>query len=164
MRLEDTDIQSQVGSVVTYVAPEPIGAAVFRYFAQAIGDPFEVRYEGSGDPLEHSEELIAPPTLIFETNQDTNRGPDHNGFTGHCWDGIPHGAVWIRGGNEYRIGRPVVPDDVLHVTWTLIDARTITTRDGRLMVQITSEANFKSQDGDWLGWNREDMFIADPVT
>ena len=158
MRLHDTDLLSQVGSEITYLSPEPIGAASFRYFAEAIGDLCtDDRYDAEPE----SPKPVAPPTLIFETNFYTGRRPDRNGYTGHAWGGIPDEAVWIRGGNEYRIGRPVKPDDRLRVTWRLIRVRDITTKEGRELVQVTSEADFHSLEGDWLGWNREVMFLAD---
>jgi len=162
VRLEDTGLLAQIGSVASYVAPEALGAAAFRYFAQAIGDATGHRHAMTDDSPGCEAAPVASPTLIFETNQYTGRDPDRHGFTGHAWDGIPSEAVWIRGGNEYRIGRPVRPEDRLHVTWTLVAARTVTTQDGRTMVQFTSEADYRSEAGDWLGWNRETMFLADP--
>lgn len=160
MRTADTRLTQQLGSSVTYVALEPVGAATFRYFAEAVGD-LDPRYLSA--PNGGAEDVpTAPPTLLFETNQYTGRRPDANGYSGHTWDGIPATAVWIRGGNEYRLGRPVRPSDRLKVTWTLVGVRDVTTREGREMIQVTSEADFRSTDGDWLGWTRETMFLADP--
>jgi hypothetical protein len=159
MHARDTGLMAQIGSEVVYLAPEPIGAAAFRYFAEAIGD-HDPQYRW-GDPASGSSGQIAPPTLLFESNHYTGRRPDRNGYSGHTWDGIPPEAVWIRGGNEYRIGRPVRPEDRLRVTWRLVGVRDVTTRDGRDLVQITSEVDFRSMEGDWLGWNREIMFLAD---
>lgn len=158
MRLHDTDLLAQVGSEVLYVSPEPIGAAAFRYFTEAVGDPGTAYRRGSESG---GSGPVAPPTLIFETNFYTGRRPDRNGYAGHAWEGIPDGAVWIRGGNEYRMGRPVKPEDRLKVTWRLMQVREITTREGRELVQVTSEADYYSLEGDWLGWNREVMFLAD---
>jgi acyl dehydratase len=162
MRLEDTTLLDQVGREVVYVAPDPLGTAAFRYFASAIGD-HNPRY--LDDEVARSlgyDGCVAPPTLVCETNQYTARAPDESGYVGHSWPGIPPEAVWIRGGNDYRLGRAVRPEDRLQVTWKLVEARDILTRNGASMVRITSEADYFSVDGDWLAWNREVMFLADP--
>lgn len=160
MRLTGTPLERQVGSSVIYVAPDPIGIAGLRYYREAFAS---LDFEHSGgidpDPLV----TLVPPTLIFETNQYTQRRPDSNGYSGHTWEGTPEGAVWIRGGNEYRFGRAVRPEDRLRVKWTLVAASDITTTNGREMIRLVSEADVSTVDGDWLGWTRETMFLTDRI-
>lgn len=144
------------------MAPEPLCEATFRYFAVAVGDHNPVYMDAAAAGRMGHATVIAPPTLVCETNQYTGAAPDANGYVGHAWDFVPKGAVWIRGGNEYRFGRPVRPGDHLHVTWRLADAANKTTRDGREMLRLVSEATYTDGEGDFLAWNREVMFLADP--
>lgn len=161
MRIEHTQLDQLVGTEVQYVAPDPLGVATFRYFALAVTDDNPRYTEIDEARRQGYEDLIAPPTLVCETNQYTGRRPDAHGYVGHSWPGIPSSAVWIRGGNDYRFERPVLPADILRVTWTLVEARDVTARDGREMIRLTSEATYHDVDGDVLAWNREIMFLAD---
>lgn len=160
VRLSDEQVRECVGLKARYVAPDPIGAAAFRYFAQAIGDANPVYLDTViARELGH-DSVIAPPTLVCETNQYTGRDPDENGYSGHAWPLELQGATWIRGGNEYRFGRPLRPDDQLSVEWSLVEAANKTGRDGTEMVMIVSEAIYRNQVGDFLAWNRETMFYT----
>jgi acyl dehydratase len=162
MRLPEDLLREVIGMTVRYEAPDPLGAAAFRYFAVAVGDHNPVYLDPAAARRLGHDSVIAPPTLVCETNQYTAKLPDANGYVGHGWSFAPAGAVWIRGGNDYRIGRPVRPTDRLHVVWCLVDAANKTTRSGREVVRLISEATYTDEVGDFLAWNREIMFLADP--
>lgn len=162
MHLEPQELAACIGLVSTYTAPEPIGEASFRYFAQAVGDRNPVYLDHAAATAAGHATVIAPPTLVCETNQLTDRRPDANGYVGHRWPIIPADATWIRGGNDYRFGRPVQPHDRITVEWQLVRAENRTTRDGRDVVMLVSEGTYTDQRGDLLAWNRETLFLADP--
>ncbi|MEV4898921.1 MaoC family dehydratase N-terminal domain-containing protein, partial [Nonomuraea sp. NPDC055795] len=68
---------------VTYTAPEELGRAAIRYFAEAVGDANPL-YTDDAYAREHGYDgVIAPPTLIFETNQFTGLPRDADGYCGH---------------------------------------------------------------------------------
>lgn len=163
MRLSDDVLAAAVGLEETYKAPEPIGAAAFRYFALAVADHNPSYVDADAAAQAGHATIIAPPTLICETNQYTGAPPDGHGYIGHSWGFIPPEATWIRGGNEYRFGRPVRPADVLVVVWRLVEARNMTTRAGRDLVIVVSEGTYTDSRDEFLAWNREVMFFGDLV-
>lgn len=113
MSLVTDEIRGWIGREVTYTAPEPISAAAFRYFGQAIGDDNPL-YTDPGFAREHGyEDVVAPPTLICETNQYANLPKNSHGFAGHLWDLKIEGCRLVRGGNSYRFHRPVYPSDIV---------------------------------------------------
>ena len=79
---EDLDerLLAHVGREQTFTAPEPLGEAAVRYFALATADanPLYGGTERAG--LSRHRGMIAPPTLICETNQilggEPGRGSD----------------------------------------------------------------------------------------
>jgi hypothetical protein len=138
------ELRAQIGRTASYTAPEPLGRAAIRYYALALGDP---------DPR-HTSGMIAPPTLICETNQYAAREPDAVGYAGHSWDlGVP--GTLVRGGNSYEFHADAGPDTILTATWRLVDMAERTTRDGRPMLTITSEARYTDQHGTLLAVNSE---------
>ena len=60
--------------------------------------------------------VIAPPTLVCETNQIFQNPPDGNGYIGHNWPLPLPSNRFIRGGNEYEFHQPVRADDRITVT------------------------------------------------
>lgn len=135
------EVAACVGTEVTYVAPEPLGAASIRYFALAIGS-----------------ESGRVPTLICETTQLTGRmQADADGYLGHSWDlPLPVPCTMIRGGNDYRFGRDARADDVITSTWRLDDMAERIDADGRPLLIVTAEATYRSGD-DWLATNTETL-------
>jgi acyl dehydratase len=157
MGLLTDQLRDWIGREVTYVAPEELGQASFRYFALAIGDdnPLYVDEEfarANGYPT-----VIAPPTLVCETNQYGNGSISDDGYIGHRWALPVTGCRVIRGGHEYEFGRPVLPTDRLHVTWRLRDITEKTSSRGTPLLLVESEAVLRNQDGDFLARNRETL-------
>ncbi len=132
-----------------YQAPEALSHASIRYFALAIG----------ADPDRWTE--AAPPTLICETNQLTgNSRADTNAYLGHTWElPFPVPCVMIRGGNDYRFGRPVRPGDRIQTTWTLVDAVEREGGGGTPLLFVTARADYTAEDGEWLASNTETLIF-----
>ena len=128
-------LSKRVGETRTYTAPEPMGAAAFRYFALAVGDHNPL-YTDEQFAREHGyPSVIAPPTLICETNQYAGSAMNELGYAGHDWGLHEEGTRLLRGGNAYQFLEPVLPTDIITATWriTEIDERT-SSSGARLMV------------------------------
>lgn len=149
------DLRAMIGREVTYVAPEPVGRAAFRYFARAVGDPNPVYVDEQAARAAGFDTVVAPPTLAVETNAYADRDPDPMGSIGHRWDLEVPGTREIRGGHRYTFGRPVRPDDVLHVTWRLEDMAERTSRHGTPLLVVTSRQTVTAADGEHLATNIE---------
>jgi acyl dehydratase len=130
-------IREMVGREVAYTAPEPLGRAAIRYFARATGD----------DAPEHLAGDVAPPTLVFETNQYADLPRDADGYAGHTWGLDVPGARAVRGGHDYRWHRPLRPDDVVTATWVLLDVDERETRSGAPMLVVTSRCRYTDAAG-----------------
>ncbi len=109
------ELRARIGQTASYTAPEPLGRAAIRYFAAAVGDANPL-YTDPAYAREHGyDDVIAPPTLLAETNQYVTGAPDADGYLGHSWHlevpGTPTGAWWqqlsVRQG--CRPGRPSSP-------------------------------------------------------
>ncbi|MBB5873369.1 hypothetical protein F4553_006803 [Allocatelliglobosispora scoriae] len=148
MSLLTDELRAQVGREVVYTAPEELGAAAIRYFAQAIG-AVNPAYTGS-DP-------VAPPTLICETNSYAGLPRDADGYAGHGWHLDIPGTRLIRGGNAYEFHQPVRATDVLTVQWRLAAITERVTGGGVPMVVVTSVATYVNQHGDLLAVNTETL-------
>lgn len=151
MSLLTDELRALVGRTATYTAPEPLGRASIRYFALATGDDNPAHLAGE----------VAPPTLVCETNQLVNLPRDDNGFAGHGWHVHVPGTREVRGGNSYRFHRPVRPDDVITVTWTVTDVAERTTGSGAGMVVVTSLATYRAADGELLVENEETLIYVE---
>ena len=101
--------------------------------------------------------VVAPPTLVCETNQIVNHPRDDDGFPGHEWGIELPGTRLVRGGNDYTFHQPVSPDDVLTVVWEITDLTERTTGSGQPMLVVTSIARFSNQHGDLLVENEETL-------
>ncbi|TYB64429.1 MaoC family dehydratase [Nonomuraea sp. PA05] len=141
-----------VGREVSYTAPEELGRAALRYFAQAVGDDNPL-YTDDAYAREHGYDgVVAPPTLICETNQYTGLPRDADGSAGHSWHLDVPGARLVRGGNAYEFHQPVRPGDVITATWRVQDVQE---KAGKLFV--TSRATYRNQHGDLLAVNEETL-------
>ena len=155
MPLLTDEIRALIGSEVSYTAPEELGRAAIRYFAIATGDE-DRRYtddeyaRANGYPS-----VIAPPTLVCETNQYMGGRPDPDGYIGHRWTIPLPGARVVRGGHEYEFGRPVLPTDRITARWRIADIQEKLSRRGTPMLVVLSEVRYTSASGELLATNRE---------
>ncbi len=146
-------LQAWIGRSVTYHAPEEIGRAGIRLFALAMQDDNPLHLDDAFARKTLHGGIIAPPTLVCETNQPYRREADESGYFGHHWD-LPIAGQLIRGGNDYEFHRPLRPEDRISVTWTLTEITERETRSG-VLTFIVSEARYTNQHGDLLAVNRE---------
>lgn len=155
--LLNDELRSRIGETRVYVAPEPIGKAAFRYFAQAVGDDNPLYTDDQFARQHGYEGVIAPPTLVCETNQYANLPRESTGYAGHGWDLDVPGTRLLRGGNEYTFHKEVRPDDILTVTWKIEDMVERTSSKGTPMVIVTSTAQYSNQSGELLVTNVETL-------
>jgi acyl dehydratase len=155
-------IRSRIGEHVTYTAPEPLGRAAIRYFAEAIGDDNPLYTDAAHARAAGYDDVVAPPTLLMETNQYVpGRARDDAGYKGHQWDLPVSGCRLIRGGNRYEFHAPVHPDDVVTATWQITSADEKTSGSGARMLLVGSEARFTRADGTLLAVDRETLIFQE---
>ena len=160
MSLLTDELRARVGETVEYTAPEPMGRAAFRYFATAVGDDNPLYTDSDFAQAHGYPDVIAPPTLICETNQYMQGHRDADGYLGHSWDlEVPNSRL-VRGGNHYKFHRPVGPDDVVTARWRIADMTERTTSSGTQMLIVTSEAEYLS-DGQPLVTNTETLIYTE---
>ena len=121
MALLTGELRACIGRTAHYPAREALGRASIRYFALALGDPNPLYRDDAYARAVGHPSLIAPPTLVCETCQYADEGPNENGYIGHEWDLPVENVRLIRAGSDYEFGRPVYPDDRISVTWTIED-------------------------------------------
>lgn len=161
-------LKAWIGRQVIYESPEEIGLAGIRYFALATGDDNPLYHDAAYARESRHGGIIAPPTLIVETNQFVRRPPGPDGYAGHAWELPLQDTVFMRGGNDYELFQPVVPGDRITATWTILDIYARETRQLGTRIFVVSEARYVNQQGELLAVNREtsvyrDDAPADPV-
>ncbi|WP_031169027.1 MaoC family dehydratase [Streptosporangium roseum] len=147
-----------IGREITYTAPEALGRAAIRYFALAVGDDNPLYTDPEYAGAHGYRDVIAPPTLICETNQYANLPRDEDGYAGHSWNIDVPGARLVRGGNDYTFHQPVHPDDVITATWRIQD---VTEKAGKVFV--LSRATYTNQHGELLAVNDETLIYVGPT-
>lgn len=157
LTLLNDEVRSWIGREVTYTSPEELGRASIRYFALAIGDDNELYLHDDAAREAGHPSVIAPPTLICESNQYLHREPDANGFIGHSWHLPLKNMRLIRGGNDYVFERPVLPTDRITVTWHIEDIEEKRSSKGDAMLVVTSVATYLDARGDLLATNTETL-------
>jgi acyl dehydratase len=160
MTLLTDEVRAMLGRRVVYTAPEPLGRAAIRYFALAVGDDNPVYVNDFAARAAGYDGVVAPPTLICETNQYAGLPRDADGYAGHSWHLELPGTRLVRGGNAYEFHRPVRPDDVVTAVWTLTGLDERVTGAGRPMLLLTSRAEYTNQDGDLLAVNEETLIYV----
>ncbi len=159
------EIRAMVGREVVYTAPEELGRAAIRYFALAVGDDNPVYTDDDAARAAGLDGVVAPPTLVCETNQYAGRGRNADGYAGHDWGIEIPGTRVVRGGNSYVFHRPVRPSDVLTVTWRITGITEKRNRQGQEMVVVASTASYRDQHGELLTENEETIvYVALPGT
>ena len=151
------EIRGWIGREVTYTAPEELGRASIRYFALAIGDDNPIYVDEEQARAAGLPDVVAPPTLICESNQYLHREPDDNGFIGHSWELPVTGCRLIRGGNAYEFARPALPTDRITVTWRIKDIVEKQTSKGVAMLIVTSVATYTNHQDELLATNTETL-------
>lgn len=161
MSLLTDELRSMIGQERVYTAPEELSRASIRYFARAVGDDNPLYTDEEYARRHGYDGVIAPPTLICETNQYVDLPRDADGFAGHDWHLTVPGTQKVRGGNVYEFHRPARPGDVITVRWRLTDMVERTTRDGRAMLIVTSRAEYTDAEQRLLATNEETIVFVE---
>lgn len=148
-------LRAWIGREVSYTAPECFGRGALRYFALALDDDNPIyRDEAFAAKTRHGG-IIAPPTLVCESNQICDQPADENGYMGHHWPLPLQNTRFIRGGNDYEFHQPVRPDDRVTATWRIVDIFERETRKFGALLFVVSEARYVNQRDELLATNRE---------
>jgi len=150
-------VRSFLHQKASYTAPEPMGRSAFRYFARAVGDDNPLYDDVEFARAAGYRDVIAPPTLICETNQYVDRPRDEDGYIGHTWNLPLEGCRQVRGGNSYEFFQPLYPDDVVRADWEITAMEERTSGGGHPMLVVTSVARYSNQYGDLLATNTETL-------
>ncbi len=143
-----------LGREMDITAPEEVGRAAIRYFAQAIGDE---------NPLYSDEEfakntryggIIAPPTFVCETIYYQGSDLDENGGPARQYR-LSIGNE-IRAANDYEFFQPFRPDDVLTARWKTTDVYEKRGSTGTLYF-FEYDITYTNQRGELLAINHETM-------
>lgn len=148
------EIKAWIGREAAYEAPEELGRAAIRYFALAVGDDNPLYLDDEYARGHGYDGVIAPPTLVCETNQFIGGRPSE-AYIGHSWDLPLTGCRMIRGGNDYAFFRRVRPDDRVKVTWRLESIVERASSAGAAMLVVTSVARYADEKGELLATNTE---------
>jgi acyl dehydratase len=149
------ELRAWIGIKREFVAPEELGRAAIRSYALAIGDDNPLYTDEEFAKRHGYPSVIAPPTLICETNQFVPGPRDENGLLTQIFELPLPGTRQIRGGNAYEFTRPVLATDRITITWELTDLSERTTSSGTEMLIATAEATYTNQHGEVLARNRE---------
>jgi acyl dehydratase len=160
MSLLTDELRALVGTRRVYTAPEPFGAAAFRYFALAVGDDNPLYSDPAYARGQGLDGVTAPPTLVCETNQYANVPMDADGYAGHSWRLEVPGTRQVRGGNSYTFYRRIRPEDVVTATWEIHDLTEKKTSAGADMLIVSSRATYTDQHGDLLAVNEETIILV----
>lgn len=156
------EVEAFRGATATYEAPEELGRAAFRYFALAVGDDNPLYTDDAAARAVGFDGVIAPPTLVCETNQGVVRPMDDEGYVGHTWDLPVTGCRKIRAGHTYTFGRPVRPTDRVVTTWELTELTEKEGSDGTAMLFVTSVATYRdAASGDLLATNTDTIIYQE---
>lgn len=153
-KLLNEEVKEWIGREVTYTAPEELGRAAIRYFADAVGDNNPIYLNDESARKAGHAGVVAPPTLVCETSQYMINSHREGG---HTWDLPITGCRTIRGGNEYTLSRPVHPSDVITARWRIEDIREKETSSGLPMLLVTSLVTYLNQSEEILATNRETL-------
>lgn len=144
-----------IGREAVYTAPEELGLASIRYFALALDDPNPLYRDAAYAEASRHGGIIAPPTLVCETNQFAGEIEDRFGYIGHQWDLPLPNARFMRGSNEYEFFQPVRPTDRVTVKWKITDIYERKTRKLGLLIFVSSTVSYFNQHDELLAINKE---------
>ena len=149
------ELKSFIGREAHYPAREELGRASIRHFALALGDDNPLYVDDDYAKKAGYPSVIAPPTLICETNQYAHQAPNADGYIGHEWHLPVPDTRLVRAGNDYEFMRPVLPTDRISVTWTLENIVEKPSSRGGTQLFVSSVARYKDAQGEVVAINRE---------
>lgn len=157
MSLLTPELKARIGEEARFSSPDELGRAAIRYFAIAIGDLNPLYFDDDFARAHGHPSVIAPPTLVCETNQFIPGPRGADGYLTQIFELDVPGTRQIRGGNSYEFFRPVLPTDRITITWRLEDMAERTSSSGTEMLVVTSVATYTDQSGEMVARNTETM-------
>lgn len=155
MTLLTDELRAWIGREAHYSAREELGRGAIRYFATALGDDNPLYTDDAFARRAGYRSVIAPPTLVCDTCQYSDRAPGEDGYIGHEWHlPIPESRM-IRAANAYEFFRPVLPEDRISVTWILEDIQERSSSRGGTQLFVVSLARYEAASGEIVATNRE---------
>ena len=155
MTLLTDELKSWIGREAHYPAREELGRASIRYFALALDDDNPLYLDDAFAKKAGYPSVIAPPTLICESNQYAHQAPNADGYIGHEWHLPVANARLIRAGNDYEFMRPLLPADRISVTWTLESIVEKPSSRGGTQLFVSSVGRYLDAKGEVVAVNRE---------
>lgn len=149
------ELLSWIGREATYTAREELGLASIRYFALALDDHNPLYRDADYAAESRHGGIVAPPTLVCETNQFAGETEDRNGYIGHHWDLPINNGRFMRGSNDYEFFHPVLPSDRVTVKWKITEIYERKTRKLGTLIFVSSVASYYNQDDKLLATNKE---------
>jgi acyl dehydratase len=149
------ELKSFIGREAHYPAREELGRASIRHFALALGDDNPLYVDDAYAKKAGYPSVIAPPTLICETNQYAHQAPNPDGYIGHEWHLPVPNTRLVRAGNDYEFMRPLLPSDRISVTWTLESIVEKPASRGGTQLFVSSVARYRDANGEVVAVNRE---------
>lgn len=155
MTTTDPALREWIGATARYEAPEELGEAAIRYFAFALEDTNPLYRDNEFARSTSHGGIVAPPTLICETNQFVGEEEDSEGYIGHRWHLAINDGRFVRGSNDYEFFQPVRPTDRITVAWRIVDIYERTTKTRGRLIFVKSEAQYHNQHDELLAINKE---------
>ena len=155
MSLLTPELKARIGEEARFESPDELGRAAIRYFALAVGDRNPLYLDDDFARAHGHPSVIAPPTLVCETNQFVPGARDADGYLTQMFTLDVPGTRQIRGENAYEFYRPVLPTDRVTITWRIEDIAERTSSQGDAMLVVTSVATYTNQDRETLARNTE---------
>jgi acyl dehydratase len=155
MKLLTDELKGFIGREAHYPAREELGRASIRYFALALDDDNPLYTDEAYAKKAGYPSVIAPPTLICETNQYAHQAPNADGYVGHEWHLPVPNTRLVRAGNDYEFTRPLLPADRISVTWTLESIVEKPSSRGGTQLFVSSVARYRDGSGEVVAVNRE---------
>jgi acyl dehydratase len=149
------ELKSWIGREAHYPAREELGRASIRYFALALDDDNPLYVDDAYATKAGYPSVIAPPTLICETNQYAHQAPNADGYVGHEWHLPVPDTRLVRAGNDYEFMRPLLPADRISVTWTLESIVEKPSSRGGTQLFVSSVGRYRDAKGEMVAINRE---------
>jgi acyl dehydratase len=149
------ELKSFIGREAHYPAREELGRASIRHFALALGDDNPLYVDDDYAKKAGYPSVIAPPTLICETNQYAHQAPNADGYIGHEWHLPVPDTRLVRAGNDYEFMRPLLPTDRISVTWTLEGIVEKPSSRGGTQLFVSSVGRYRDAKGEVVAINRE---------
>jgi hypothetical protein len=153
-------LKSQIGFEQSFTSPDPLSSGTIRQYCEAIGDYNPVYFDPVFAKAVGYDGLIAPPSLICESEQ----------FSGYCevnpilsgsYYFREHWYSWLRAGNNYEFYRPANIGDLISTEKCLEDVwLKIGSKGTHIFRKIL--IIYKNQCGVTLAKNEEIMFLTVP--